>query len=236
MSSRKISYMLSLAFLKFIEWKNCFRLSRSRLPKEIVQKLNDLVGLACKIARAKADINFLNDCLKNDRYPRQYFKSLRRSKLRITSGNLKRIAESELHALNHELVELQSAYCLLTPVAEHLSLFCRTKFYNYCRAVTSKAACKRMKKNILSISNEEFASNFANDLDKYVTNFSKIVLNKIQKEALSVGLKFCIPLKKISTINVQTEFEGLYNQLKHLIPTSVDAASWFKSKLVDLAY
>ncbi|KAA3677273.1 uncharacterized protein DEA37_0014771 [Paragonimus westermani] len=69
------------------------------------------------------------------------------------------------------------------------------------------------------------------NLDKYVKNFSNIVLNRTQKEALSVGLKFSIPPQKNHPVNLQTQFECLHDRLKSLEVTLTDAAAWFKSRI-----
>ena len=54
--------------------------------------------------------------------------------------------------------------------------------------------------------------------------------------SLSVGLKFAIPPSHIKLIYAEMEFECLYDQMKILKPATVEAVSWLKSKLNDLAY
>ena len=236
MSVHMTSYALKLAFLKFIGGYSCFKFLRSRLPEATVKKLNHIVGLKSKIVKTSVNISFLEHYIENDRYPKQFFKSIRQSKLKPSSSNLKRHAESHLQALNATLVDLRGTYSSLMPVVDSLSLFCRIKFYNYCKSVTSRATIQQEKKNGLSLSNEDTISNFPKNVEKYVENLSNINLNKIQMEALSVGLKFGIPPHRSNFINVQTQFECLFEQMKSLSSTSPDAVTWLKSRLVDLAY
>ena len=146
------------------------------------------------------------------------------------------MAEAHIASMADELANLRSAHALLYPVVESLNLFCRIKFYNYCMSVSSSVVNKQTVRNERSLSNEHILSNFSNDLDKYVLNLSSVTLNKTQKEALSVGLKFCVPPKRCNPINIRAQFENLYDQVKCLEPTSADAVSWFKCRLVDLAH
>ncbi|KAF7257203.1 hypothetical protein EG68_04320 [Paragonimus skrjabini miyazakii] len=113
---------------------------------------------------------FLRQRIVSDRRPRQYFKSLRRSKLRPTADGLKRIAESQLQTLHPEIMNLQVAHSLSLPAVDQLRLFCRIKFYNYCRQTTAYVTMRQMKKNTLSLSIKENLFN----LDNYVRNFSKV--------------------------------------------------------------
>ena len=225
-----------LALFKFIKGKGFFTFIRSRLPKHTVTQLNRLIGLRCKIAKVNTNVTFMRTCIETDIYPTTFFKQLRRNKLKPSTVNLKRLAESHIDSLNEELSNLRIAHSLLYPVVESLNLYCRIKFYNYCSSVTRKVQDKQCIKNERLLSKESATSNFATNLDKYVLNFSDVVLTKTQKEALSVGLKFSIPPRGNNPIYVRTQFENLSEQLKDLVPSSADAASWFKSRLVDLAH
>ncbi|KAF8567650.1 hypothetical protein P879_06587 [Paragonimus westermani] len=147
---------------------------------------------------------FLRQCIETDRYPKEYFKSLRRCKLRPTSESLKRIAETRLQTLRSAILNLKVAHSLLLSAVDDLNSFCRIKFYNHCKQTIAYVTKKQIKKNTLSLSTEQTLSNFSKNLDKYVKNFSNIVLNRTQKEALSVGLKFSIPPQKNHPVDVQT--------------------------------
>ncbi|CAH8519337.1 unnamed protein product, partial [Heterobilharzia americana] len=51
-----------------------------------------------------------------------------------------------------------------------------------------------------------------------------------------MGFKFCVPAKNIRQIEVEAQFENLNDQLRSLRAASEDNESWFKSKMVDIAY
>ena len=152
MSLRKTSYALNLAFFKFIGGYRCFKFLRSRLPESSVKKLNHIVGLKRKIVETSVNITFLEQCTRNDRYPKDFFKSLRQCKLKPSSRNLKRHAKSHLHSLSTKLSDLRGTYSSLLPVVDSLSLFYHIKFYNYCMSATSKAHAQQQRRNSLLLS------------------------------------------------------------------------------------
>lgn len=230
------SWSLYLAFFKLIGGNQCFKFLRSRLPKPVIDRLNDLIAIRCKITKAKVNVAFLTNCIHTEIYPKHFFKTVRSSKMKPTTGILKRLADSYLESTNEELSRLHTAHELVVPVVETMSLFCRIKFSNYCKSLLNKARESQIRKNTASLSTADTVSQFAKDLDKHVKNVSSVVLTRTQKEALSVGLKFCIPPTRNQSINVKTQFECLFDQLKSLKPSSEDTALWFKSKLVDLAH
>ncbi|KAF6770916.1 hypothetical protein AHF37_10889 [Paragonimus kellicotti] len=131
---------------------------------------------------------------------------------------------------------LRSAHQELSNVVHSLNPFYRINFTLLVCSVLKKTREFHGKKLQLLISKEDMISSFAPNLDHYVRNLSARSLNRTEMEALSVGLRFCIPPFNISDIHVETQFELLYDQVKTLEPTSNDAAGWFKVKLVDLAH
>ncbi|KAF7255260.1 hypothetical protein EG68_09508 [Paragonimus skrjabini miyazakii] len=104
------------------------------------------------------------------RYPRMYFKVVRKNKLKPTTENLKRLAESYLQTASLELARLRSAHQQLSSVVDSLNPFCRITFTLFaCSALkkTRESHCKRLQ---LSISNEDMISSSAPNLDHYVRN------------------------------------------------------------------
>ena len=145
---RKTSYALNLAFFKFIGGYRCFKFLRSRLPESSVYKLNHIVGLKRKIVETSVNITFLEQCTRNDRYPKDFFKSLRQCKLKPSSRNLKRHAKSHVQSLSANLTDLRGTYSSLLPVVDSLSLFCHIKFYIYCMSAKSRVRTRQHKKAV----------------------------------------------------------------------------------------
>ena len=133
MYTANTSHMLLLAFYKFIGGKSCFKFLRARLPKGSSDKLDRLVGIRCKITRASVDITFLNNCIKSETYPRRFFKSIRRTRTRPTSTELRKLAETELSSSITEKNEFQIAHSQLLHIVDDLNLVCRIKFLKHCR-------------------------------------------------------------------------------------------------------
>ncbi|CAH8588028.1 unnamed protein product [Schistosoma mattheei] len=110
------------------------------------------------------------------------------------------------------------------------------KFINFCNTVILKTKEGIRKKLEKSCCNNNNLTSFPINPDKYVTNLSSIVLSVHEKEALSLGLKFSVPITQISELTVNAQFENLYDQLSTLTPSSLENQSWFKAKLVDIAH
>ena len=68
--------------------------------------------------------------------------------------------------------------------------------------------------------------------ERYVHNFSSVVLNQFQLEALSLGPRFCHSQPKCEQINLETQFENLMSQLVDLTPSSQEMVASLKTTLV----
>ena len=55
-------------------------------------------------------------------------------------------------------------------------------------------------------------------------------------EVLSLGPKFCIPRRKISQLELEVQFENLYDQVSELVPSSEMNVEQLKSTLVNSSY
>ena len=75
------------------------------------------------------------------------------------------------------------------------------------------------------------------DLDRCVTNFSSRPMSLTKMEALSRGLRYCIPPNKkfIKQELIDTEFENLFRQIHDLLPIDDSRISQLKAKLVHLS-
>ena len=95
MYMRNTSYLLQLALFKFIRGSHCFKFLRSRLPEDLVNKLDKLAGLRLKLTKSSVQIAFLKQCIYDGTFPRRYFKYLRRSKVKPNNADLLLLAETE---------------------------------------------------------------------------------------------------------------------------------------------
>ena len=236
MYMRNTYYLLQLALFKFIRGSHCFKFLRSRLPEDLVNKLDKLAGLRLKLTKSSVQIAFLKQCISDGTFPRRYFKYLRRSKIKPNNANLLLLAETEITNETAKYRGLRVEHSMLVPILDNLNIVCRIKFYNHCRQILERCRTQQHKRSIESLSNETTQSTFAKDLGKHVKNLSKIRLTKLQQEALSVGLKFGIPPSKPNDVQVETHFECFYDQLRTLTPMDSDSVGWFKSRLVDLSH
>ncbi|VDQ07170.1 unnamed protein product [Trichobilharzia regenti] len=105
------------------------------------------------------------------------------------------------------------------------------KFLQFCKDVSQKTENKCTKQLKSSTDDQSRVDFFPVNPDKYVTNLSDITLSMHQKEALSLGLKFCVPRTKFTDLAIHAEFEKL-----SLTATSDEERSWFKAEMVDIAH
>ena len=196
---RSVYYRLILAFFKFIPGNKLFNFLRARLPNNTVNKLDSLLRLRCKIAKQTVTLEFITQCQLSNIYPRNYYKVLRNNRLKPTSENLYRLAESYLQTIRDDILKLKSAHLQLLSVMNELNMYCQIKFYNHAKTLLTKVRAEHRRKLDLSLTNGDTISSFPPNLDEFVLNLSDTDLNKIQMEALSVGLKFAIPPSHLRT-------------------------------------
>ncbi|VDQ00729.1 unnamed protein product [Trichobilharzia regenti] len=110
------------------------------------------------------------------------------------------------------------------------------RFLQFCKDLTQKTKTNIQNKLKSSNDDRNRVDIFPVNPDKYVTDLTNITLSTHQKEALSLGLKFCVPRKQSTDLAIHPEFENLYDQLKPLGATSDEHRSWFKAKMVDIAH
>jgi hypothetical protein len=150
--------------------------------------------------------------------------------------NLERLTKSHIDSTKSLLTDLNGMCNISVHIMNELSPLCWLKLVGFMCYLQRKTREHTLMSLTYSLSSEEPQSAFPSNLEDYVHNFSTVTLTKTQLESLSHGIRLCIPSNKVDIIEVETQFEHLYSQLNDLIPHSEDVCSWFKSKLVDLAY
>ena len=108
----------------------------------------------------------------------------------------------------------------------------RNMFEQFVEDVVSKRCENKRTKLLSQMKSKDTSSHFPLNPKRYVWNHSSITLNKLQLEALSLGPKFCIPSSRINQIDLETQFEHLWNQTTNLEAATNEAANMFKSTIV----
>jgi hypothetical protein len=76
---------------------------------------------------------------------------------------------------------------------------------------------------------------FPADMDNRIMNMSSHVLSETEKQALCLGLDFCIAPKRAEQIHINAAFENLYQQLHDVPFHSTEGVPAFKADLVSTA-
>ena len=78
-----------------------------------------------------------------------------------------------------------------------------------------------------TLTNDQPVDCFPKNPDANIYNFTDLNLTAMQKQ---------IPYKTYNRIDIESQFQNLYDQLSDLKPSSDDNASWIKVKPVDIAH
>ena len=121
-------------------------------------------------------------------------------------------------------------------VSDKLTIAERSEFESYVQSVVARRSEVRQKKLSSQLSPIAPSTKFPSQPERYVHNFSSLQLDKTLLEVLSLGPKFCIPRRKISQLELEVQFENLYDQLSELTPSSERNLEQMKSTLVNCCY
>lgn len=231
--SHKICLLISL--FKFIKGNHCFEFLKRRLPHSTIKKLHQLVSLKCKLMVEKVRLEFLNKCINDNHFPWIYNKMLRRNKVRMTSSNLRKLTQIQIDSCIDKINQYKETCTHFIPLIEQLSIICHIKLINFCKGILERTANRTWTKLNRSLSKTRTISEFPENLTERVHNLSNFNLDKVHLEALSMGLNYKVPPKRIDKNLVDANFENLYSQFSNLTPTSAENEAWFKAKLVDIS-
>ena len=209
---------------------------RERKDPTLLKKLNCYLNLATRLAEKDASIQFFEDCIVRNLYPRLFHKQLRRSRIRPDSVSLKRHTCNHLDTLRSEMAEFERLLNQQLPVAPELSHCDRRDFLEYVDSIIKKRVKKKTSALEKGLNELKPVSSFPNNPDRYVHNLSNVVLDDTLLEVLSLGPKFCCPHNRIDPILIETQFENVYNQTSDLTPSSDFNLGRFKSDLVNCSY
>ncbi|VDN11126.1 unnamed protein product [Dibothriocephalus latus] len=82
-----------------------------------------------------------------------------------------------------------------------------------------------------SLNRQRIPESFLLNPYDFIVDMSDVAVTKLQAEALSLGLKICVPRRKIDPTDIEAKFEDLQYQLSDLKPTSKESAGWLKADI-----
>ena len=209
-----------------------FALLKSCDDPRIIRQLNCYLKFVVRLAETSTKIQFLSDCITTNEYPVFYWRFLRRAHIQPNSKTLKRHALNEIDSARLKITELKQLVSKYRVAVDELISERRILFEKFVNEVVMKRSEARRDKLISGIKKRTPQPKFSTNPEKFVFNYSAVTLNQLQLEALSLGPKFCASTRKVNRINVESQFEHLFNQLNDLQPISKDASDALKSQFV----
>ena len=202
----------------------------------VIRTLNRYLSCVTRLAIANTEVNFIQDCINNCVYPKSYWKFLKRSRIRPDDRSLKRHSLNRIDSLNSKILELERFVNQHEAVLDELTADERNQFIEFVNTIRNRESSKKLVKLSRTLEESRAYTLFPNQPERYVHNFSSVILDKLLLEALSLGPKFCIPRKKSDQLEVETQFEMFFDQTRQLCPTSDANLEQFKTDLVNISY
>ena len=181
-------------------------------------------------------LEFIKDCVDSNRYPHIYWKSLRRSRIYPNRNTLRRYALNHRDTMCLKRDELERNISQRQNFVDELPEDLRSSFLDYVESVVQSRMQKKREVLNRKLSAQTPQASFPDQPERYVHNFSKLQPSTLLFEALSLGPKFCIPQHRDNPIDIEMQFENLFNQTYDLTPHSGEELERFKSTLVNCAY
>ena len=197
-----------------------------------LKELNEFLKYSAKLSEANANVEFIKQCMEINRYPKHYWKSLRRSNIRPNAITLKRHALNSIDSLNSGITVLQQNAYQRQWAVDDLTKNLKSQFLEYVCEVQTARANKQRIRLLETLDDQSPQSLFPPDPSRYVHNFSSLVLDVPQLQVLSLGLKFCDVKSSVNNFNAEVAFENLMSQTTDLKHTSDKELEYFKSCLV----
>ena len=209
---------------------------RERRDPAVLKELNCYLNFHTRLAEMNESIRFYEDCIRNNRYPRQFCKHLRRNRIKPDNVTLRRHTSNYLDTLRPQADEFDRLLTMKHLVAPTLPEKDRKDFLDYVELITAKQISKKRRTLDRSLIDVKPRSIFPNNPGRYVNNLSSVTLDDTLLEVLSLGPKFCCPHARTDQIGINTQFENVYNQTVGLTASSSLALEQLKSDLVNCSY
>ena len=226
--------MLCALFLfKITTRHNCFNYFKRILPKEQVKELEWLLTLRCRRLKVSKNIEFTKLCIKHGIYTSDLRQRITKNKLKPTATVCNDFLKAELTNAQEILAKIDSSISDVLHVLKSLDFIGFCKYYKFTRFSMQKL------RNRLDMKYRRLRDNcaplFPADMDSRIVNLSSRVLTDTEKQALCLGLDFCIAPKRVEQIRINAEFENLFQQLHDVLPSQPEDLATLKANLVSTA-
>lgn len=173
-----------------------FGLLKTSINRETLTILNEYLKFSARQEETEVELNLFNDCMQSCRYPKHFWKEIRRCGFYPNAKSLKRHTLNYVDTKRVKLSELQRFVSQWIPAVSSLPEELRTPYEEYVKLVQLKAGARKEKKLLSSLNNQVPQLTFPVNPERYVFNLSSVNLSQTQLNVLSLGPKFCIPCKK----------------------------------------
>jgi len=230
--------MTSKAFCALFIYKitnrhNCFNYIKRLLPGDKVKQLDWLLTLRCRRAKLMKKIEFDRLCIKYGIYTSRLRKQLKKNHLSATPNVCQDFLQTELCNDLELLKGIDDSINQVASVLHSLDLIGLFKFHKMSKFVVNQTLKRCVAK--YQRLRDACAPIFPEDMEKRIINLSSLTLSTTQKQALCLGLNFCVPPRRTEQIRINAEFESLFQQLQDVCHSTSEDLSVFKAKLVSLA-
>ena len=201
-----------------------------------VKLCNKLISTKCKLKSNELLINFLKECLNKMVCPKWIIARIYKSKLKYGYKVEKMFLKLEISKIEERLINLkESAVKIENSLKLKLKEVHFSEFINYAENITEKQQEKYLAKNKKNL-NRLIELKFGNLTKQSVKNLSSYKFDEKELTALSYGMNFSLPIKKVDEVATYLGFEKYINQLLKLQPSSKQDEITLKANLVSAAH
>jgi hypothetical protein len=195
--------------------------------------LDCLLTLRCRFVRWICEVDFLERCLKHGIYTQRLRKSIRCSKLEASAGVCNDFLRAELTNAKEVLAKLKDEIMVLLPLESSLA------FYSFCKYTKMTKTIIQRTRTRAEIKYQRLLYTcspiFPMDINDRIVNLSNYDLSETEKQALCFGLDFAVPPQRAKQVEIDAEFENLFQQLNVFTPISNDDLASLRADLVKIS-
>ena len=162
----------------FFDRMRVFEILKSRKDTVVIEILNCFLSYDTRLALANIKPDFLNSCAHNNVYPVSFWKSLRRSRIRLYSSSLGRRAKSVIHTMQSTVDLLRTAVAIQTRVLDQRFVEERIIFVDFMRSITQNEAIRMQVELDRTLEEKKTRHTFPVEPERYFHTLSDIPLDK----------------------------------------------------------
>ena len=213
-----------------------FKILKSSYCLTTVKLGNKLISTECKVKRNELLNNFLKECLNKLVCPKWIIARIYKSRLKYSYKVEKIFLKLEIRKIEERLINLKdSAVSIKNSLKIKLKEEHFNEFISYSENITKKQQEKYLAKNKKNL-NRLVELKFGNFTKQSVKNLSSQKFDEKDLTALSYGMNFSLPAKKVDQVATYLGFEKYLNQLLKLQPSSKQDEVALKANLVSVAH